>query len=166
MPIFRGKNFVSAVSDYKDSVRVATRSNLNLAANVFSIDGITLADKDRVLLAGQTVPSQNGIYYWSVSTSKLTRATDADSIFELSAGNKVYVEEGNTQGKSSWTLITQGVITPGTTSLIFSKESRINSTDVSGTYGSSGKTVILALDETGVINSISEVDISVDGGEF
>lgn len=166
MPIFRGKNFVSAISDYKDSVRVVLRSNLNLAANVVSIDGITLADKDRVLLVGQTSQNQNGIYSWSVSTSKLTRATDADSIFELSAGNKVYVEEGNTQGKTSWTLITQGVITPGTTALVFAKESRINTTDVSGTYGSSGKTVILALDETGEINSISEVDISVDGGEF
>ena len=166
MPIFRGKNFVSAVSDYKDSVRVVSRTNVNLAANIFSIDGISLSDKDRVLLAGQTNQSQNGIYSWLVSTSKLTRATDADSIFELSAGNKVYVEEGNTQGKSSWTLITQGVITPGTTALVFAKESRINSTDVSGTYGSAGKTVILALDETGEINSISEVEISVDGGEF
>lgn len=166
MPIFRGKNFVSAISDYKDSVRVVLRSNLNLAANVFAIDGITLADKDRVLLTGQTNQSQNGIYSWSVSTSRLTRATDADSIFELSAGNKVYVEEGTTHGKTSWTLITQGVITPGSTSIVFSKESRINTTDISGTYGSASKTVVLALDEIGEINSISEVDISVDGGEF
>ena len=166
MPIFRGKNFVSAVSDYKDSVRVATRSNITVAGTVSTVDGITLADKDRVLLVGQSNQSQNGIYTWSSATSKLTRSNDADSIFELSSGNKIYVEEGNTLGKSSWTLITQGVITPGTTAIVFSKESRINATDVSGTYGSAGKTVILALDETGEINSISEVDISVDGGEF
>ena len=166
MPIFRGKNFVSAVSDYKDSVRVATRSNITVAGTVSTVDGITLADKDRVLLLGQSNQSQNGIYSWSSASNKLTRSTDADSIFELSAGNKVYVEDGNTLGKSSWTLITQGVITPGTTAIVFSKESRINTTDVSGTYGSAGKTVILALDETGEINSISEVDISVDGGEF
>ena len=166
MPIFRGKNFVSAVSDYKDSVRVATRSNINVSGTVSTVDGITLADKDRVLLVGQSNQSQNGIYTWSSATSKLTRSNDADSIFELSSGNKIYVEEGNTLGKSSWTLITQGVITPGTTAIVFSKESRINATDVSGTYGSAGKTVILALDETGEINSISQVDISVDGGEF
>jgi hypothetical protein len=166
MPIFRGKNFVSAVSDYKDSVRVATRSNITVAGTVSTVDGISLSDKDRVLLLGQSNQSQNGIYTWSSATNKLTRSTDADSIFELSAGNKVYVEDGNTLGKSSWTLITQGVITPGTTAIVFSKESRINTTDVSGTYGSAGKTVILALDETGEINSISEVDISVDGGEF
>jgi hypothetical protein len=166
MPIFRGKNFVSAVSDYKDSVRVATRSNINVAADIFAIDGLSLSDKDRVLLVGQTNQVQNGIYSWSVATSKLTRAIDADSIFELSSGNKVYVEEGNTQGKTSWTLITHGSITPGTSSLVFSKETRINSTDVSGNYGGAGKTLEISVDETGQINSISQVDISVDGGEF
>ena len=166
MPIFRGKNFVSSVSDYKDSVRVATRSNVNVSASILAIDGVTLSDKDRVLLVGQTNQVQNGIYSWSVATNQLTRATDADSIFELSSGNKVYVEEGNTQGKTSWTLITQGSITPGVSSLVFSKETRINATDVSGNYGGSGKTLEITVDETGQINEISEVDISVDGGEF
>lgn len=166
MPIFRGKHFVSAVSDYKDSVRVATRSNVNVSANIFTVDGVSLSDKDRVLLVGQTTQSQNGIYSWSIATSKLIRAQDADSIFELTSGNKVYVEEGNTLGKSSWTLITQGVITPGVTALLFAKESRINSTDVSGTYGTSGKTLEIALDETGQINSITAVDIEIDCGEY
>jgi phage-related tail fiber protein len=166
MPIFRGKNFVSAVSDYKDSVRVATRSNINVSANVFSVDGITLSDKDRVLLIGQSNQSQNGIYAWSSATNKLTRSEDADSIFELSAGNKVYVEEGNSLEKTTWTLITTGVITPGITGLVFAKENRVGTSDVSGTYGSAGKTLVMTVDETGEINSISQVDISVDGGEF
>lgn len=166
MPIFRGKNFVSAVSDYKDSVRVATRSNINVSANVFSVDGITLADKDRVLLIGQSNQSQNGIYAWSSATNKLTRSEDADSIFELSAGNKVYVEEGNSLEKTTWTLITTGVITPGITGLVFAKENRVGTSDVSGTYGAAGKTLVMTVDETGEINSISQVDISVDGGEF
>jgi phage-related tail fiber protein len=166
MPIFRGKNFVSAVSDYKDSVRVATRSDLELTSSVLTIDGITLIDKDRVLLVGQSNQTQNGIYSWSTATKKLTRATDSDSIFELSPGNKVYVEEGNSLAKSSWTLITQGVINPGTTAIVFSKESRINSTDISGTYGGSGKTLEIAVDETGQINSITEIDIAMDGGEY
>lgn len=166
MPIFRGKNFVSAVSDYKDSVRVATRSNVNLNANLVSVDGITLADKDRVLLVGQTTQSQNGMYAWSVSTSRLIRSEDADSIFELSAGNKIYVEEGTVFGKSSWTLITNGVITPGTTSLVFAKENRIGPIDTSGTYGGADKTLEITLDETGLIDSITELDISIDGGTF
>ena len=166
MPIFRGKNFVSSVSDYKDSVRAATRSNINISGTVTIIDGIELSDKDRVLLLGQSNQAENGIYKWSVATNNLTRAEDADSIFELSPGNKVYVEEGNSFSQTTWTLITQGVITPGTTSLVFAKESRVGTTDVSGTYGSNDKTLQVILDETGEINSITVVDINVDGGEF
>lgn len=166
MPIFRGKNFVSSVSDYKDSVRVAARSNINLTGTVTIIDGVSLLDKDRVLLLGQTNQAQNGIYSWSTATSKLVRSNDADSIFELSAGNKVYVEEGTTFEKTTWTLITNGVITPGITGLTFAKESRIGTSDISGTYGGSGKTLQISLDETGLINNITAVDIDVDGGTF
>ena len=166
MPIFRGKNFVSAVSDYKDSVRVATRSNINVSATVLAVDGINLSDKDRVLLLGQSSQSQNGIYTWSSATGKLTRAADSDSNFELTPGNKVYVEEGNNLARTTWTLVTQGVITPGTTNLVFAKESRIGTTDISGIYGSSTKTLQITVDETGEINQISAVDISIDGGEF
>lgn len=166
MPIFRGKTIVSAVSDYKDSVRVALRSNLNLSADVTVIDGITLNDKDRVLLAGQSNASQNGIYSWLSSTSRLVRADDADSTFELSAGNRVYVEGGNTHAQTTWVLITTGPIIPGITSLIFSKESRIGPVDNSGTYGASNKTLTVTVDETGTINSISETEIDIDGGTY
>ena len=166
MPIFRGKNIVSPVSDYKDSVRVATRTNINLASSVLSVDGVSLSDKDRILLLGQSVQSQNGIYTWSVSTGQLTRALDADSIFELTPGCKVYVEEGNNLARTTWTLITPGVINPGTTSLVFAKESRVAETDISGNYGTSNKTLQIALNETGEIDTITEVYISVDGGEF
>jgi hypothetical protein len=166
MPIFRGKPLVSSASDYKDSVRVALRSNLNLSANVTVIDGVTLNDKDRVLLAGQSSAFQNGIYSWASETSLLTRATDADSNVELNAGNRVYVEEGNTHAKTTWVLITTGTISVGSTSLIFAKESRLGPIDNSGTYGASNKALTITVDETGVINSISAVDIDVDGGTY
>ena len=81
MPIFRGKNIVSAVSDYKDSVRVVARTNYVLADDVYTIDQINLADQDRVLLVAQQNPVQNGIYVWSADTHKLTRSRDADSAF-------------------------------------------------------------------------------------
>jgi len=166
MPIFRGKTFVSAVSDYKDSVRAGLRSNLNLSAEVSQIDGVTLNDKDRVLLAGQSSAVQNGIYTWSSATNKLTRSDDANSSFELSAGNKVYVEEGNTHAKTTWVLVTAGVITPGNTSIVFSKESQIGTTDVSGTYGTANKALTVTVSDTGKIDSISETEINVDGGTY
>lgn len=156
MPIFRGKNFVSSVSDYKDSVRVAVRTNINLSGTVSVIDGVTLSDKDRVLVAGQASVVENGIYTWSSSDNKLTRSSDADSRYELSAGNKIYVEEGNTNEKTNWVLISTGIITPGISNIVFAKESRIGPVNLSGTYGSSTKTLEIALNETGQIETITE----------
>lgn len=166
MPIFRGKEFVSAVSDSKDSVRVATRTNIDLTSLVYSIDGVTLVGKNRVLLAGQANPAQNGIYVWNAVTSKLVRATDADSGTEISAGLKVYVEEGIQNSQSNWTLVTPGLIILGSTGITFAKENRIGHFDYSGTYGSASKSVIVTVDESGQISSIQEVDISLDAGSF
>jgi phage-related tail fiber protein len=166
MPIFRGKNFVSAVSDYKDSVRVAVRSNINLSGTVSVVDGVTLSDKDRVLVAGQSSATQNGIYIWSSADSRLIRASDADSAFELSAGNRVYVEEGNTNAQTNWVLISTGVISPGISNIVFAKENKIGPVAQFGTFGSANKTLQIQLDETGQVSSINEIDISLDGGNF
>lgn len=168
MPIFRGKNIVSAVSDYKDSVRVVSRANVTLSGPVTVIDGVTLVDEDRVLITGQTIGTQNGIYKWASSTSSFGRSHDADSAFELTPGSKIYVEEGTTYNRTNWTLITSGVITPGTTNIVFAKESRVGTTDLSGTTGASDKTLQIVLDETGQITSVTALDISisVNGGSF
>lgn len=166
MPIFRGKEFVSAVSDNKDSVRAATRSNVNLNSLIFSIDDIVLVGKDRILLAGQTDPTQNGIYIWNAITSKLRRTADADSSDEWSAGIKIYVEEGTQNSQTNWTLITPGKITIGSTGLTFAKENRIGHFDQSGTHGSAATSLIVTLDENGQIATITDVDIALDGGEF
>jgi hypothetical protein len=166
MPIFRGKSIVSPVSDYKDSVRAATRSNILLTDDVLSVDQVALNDLDRVLLVGQTNLSQNGIYTWSADTNKLTRSNDADSAFELSAGVRVYVEEGLYNKQSIWVLTTPGVIQPGVTNITFVKEHNVGTASFSGTYGNSQKTLTIEVDDTGAIASVTEVDIDVDGGYF
>jgi hypothetical protein len=166
MPIFRGKNFVSAVSVYKDSVRLASRSNINLASAILQIDGGALNDKDRVLLVGQTDQRQNGIYSWSVSTNKLARSDDADSIFEIGPGMHIYCEDGNTLAKTTWTLISTGIISPGVNPMVFAMENRLGAVNNTGSFGSSKKTLQITVDETGQVDSISEIDIELDGGSF
>jgi len=166
MPIFRGKQFVSAESDYKDSVRVVQRTNINLNTLIYSVDSVNLVHADRVLLVGQTNSRQNGIYVWNSATSKFSRANDADSSKELSAGLKVYVEEGTGNAKTTWVLITPGLITLGTTELTFVRENRLGILDTAGTYGSASKGVIITIDEYGEITSVEEVDISLDAGEY
>jgi phage-related tail fiber protein len=159
MPIFRGKQITSSNSDYKDSARAALRSNLNLAATVTVIDGVTLVDGDRVLLVKQNSAAENGIYTWSSTTSKLTRATDADSSGDVSAGMRIYVEEGTVNAKSIWIVISTGQLTVGSSAIVFAKDGVVNTTDLSGTYGSATKSVTLTIDESGNITSITESDI-------
>ena len=166
MPIFRGKELVSSTSDNKDSVRVATRSHIPLLASLSVIDDIALDHKDRVLLAGQNNPAHNGIYAWNSSNGKLIRASDADSLYEVTGGLRVYVEEGITNAQTYWTLTTPGVIILGITGLTFTRENRVGSFDQSGTHGTPSQTNVITLDESGQITSITAVNIDIDGGEF
>lgn len=166
MPIFRGKELVSSQSDLKDSVRAATRANIDLSALTYSVDDVVLQHRDRILLAGQTTAEQNGIYAWNSLTSKFIRATDADANSEVSAGLKVYVEEGTQNAQTNWQLITPGNVILGQTSLTFVRENRVGHFDYSGTYGSASKSTIITLDESGLISAVSEVDIELEGGEF
>jgi phage-related tail fiber protein len=166
MPLFRGQAIVSQQSDYKDSVRVASRSPIDLSAQVLSIDGVTLSSLDRVLLAGQTLASQNGIYIWSATAKKLTRALDADSNFEVRPGMRVYVEEGTNYGRSEFILTTTGTISLGTTSLIFSKVNVVLPIGSGGTYGSATQTLQIVVDESGQIDGVVVFDINLDGGSY
>lgn len=106
--------------DVKQSVRVATTGNITLDNTTTSIDGITLADGDRVLVKNQSTGSQNGIYVASTSGS-WSRATDADATGELTAGSFVFVEEGTDNADSGWVVTTDGTITIGSTSIAFAQ---------------------------------------------
>ena len=65
---------------WKQPVRVATTANGTLAtafANGQTIDGVTLATGDRILIKDQSTGADNGIYTVN-SSGAPTRATDAD----------------------------------------------------------------------------------------
>ena len=91
------KQYVDAIKtglDVKDSVRVATTANITISTALNSgdsIDGVTLADGDRVLVKNQSTASQNGIY---VVGSSPARSTDMDDDVEVTGGTFVFVEEG------------------------------------------------------------------------
>jgi hypothetical protein len=82
---------------WKDSARVATQGNLNLASPGSSIDGVTLVAGDRVLVKAQTAPAENGVYVWNGAAVAMTRAADASTGDELEAAI-VPVEEGTNAG--------------------------------------------------------------------
>ena len=82
---------------WKDSARVSTQGNLNLAAPGASIDGITMVANDRVLVRSQTTGTENGIYIWNGAATPATRAPDASTFPELEQA-VVSVEEGTSAG--------------------------------------------------------------------
>lgn len=101
--------------DVKASVRVATTANVTIASALATgqtIDGVTLASGDRVLVRAQTDKTENGI--WTAGSTPV-RATDADAAGELSGGSFVFVEEGTANADTGWVVTTNGSITPGTT---------------------------------------------------
>lgn len=104
--------------DAKDSVRAATTGNITLSGTQ-TIDGVALAAGDRVLVKDQTTGSANGIYV--VAAGAWSRAADADSSAEVTAGMFVFVTEGTTNGDSGWILTTNDAITLGTTALTFAR---------------------------------------------
>lgn len=85
---------------WKDSCRVATQANLNLASPGATIDGVSMVSGDRVLVRAQTTAAQNGIYIWNGASTAMTRALDANTAAELEQAI-VTIEEG-TSGGSTW----------------------------------------------------------------
>lgn len=85
---------------WKDSCRVSTQANINLASPGATIDGVTMAVNDRVLVRGQTLPQQNGIYVWNGAATPMTRALDANTSAELEQA--VTTVEGGTDGGATF----------------------------------------------------------------
>ena len=136
------KEYVDALKqslDIKDSVRVATTTNLaatydngagtltNGGTNAaLSIDGVSLAQGNRVLVKNQSSAAQNGIYVVTTvgdgSTAwLLTRADDANTSTEISGGAFTFVEEGTVGGDNGFVFTHNGNPTLGTTALTVSQ---------------------------------------------
>jgi len=98
------KRYVDALIEglaWKDDVRVATTSNINLSSPPGTIDGVALAVNDRILVKDQTSQPENGIYVYNGAGNPLTRAPDANVGAELNAA-VVTVREGTTNAGTTW----------------------------------------------------------------
>jgi len=99
--------------------------NITLAGGApNTLDGVTLAANDRILVKDQTAPAENGIY--TVTTlgtgvnGTWTRASDMDATGEATGMTLVGVLEGTANARTYWYIITTGTITIGTTSMTWS----------------------------------------------
>ena len=99
--------------DSKPSVRLLSTAQRALTG-LTAIDGVTPVAGDRILLAGQTAPAENGS--WVAAAGAWARTTDS-----INPNSTWFVEEGTTYHDTAWWVTTDGAIVVGTTGLVISQ---------------------------------------------
>lgn len=158
------KAYVDAVKqslDIKDSVRVATTANITISTDLNvgdTIDGVTLADGDRVLVKDQSTASQNGIY---IAGSSPVRSADANTSAEVTSGMFCFVEEGTVNGDNGFVLTTNDPITLDTTNLTFAQFSGAGQIIAGDALSKSGNT--LNVNDDNITLEVSSDNLRIKG---
>lgn len=105
-------------------VKVRTTGNITLSG-LQTIDGVTLAVNDRVLVAQQSSAAQNGIY--TAASGAWARAVDADTGVEFQPARTVFVQEGTVMQKTSWAVANSAPPSLGTDPITFTQVGATNS---------------------------------------
>ena len=153
-------------SDFKASCRAISTSNVTLSGGApATVDGVSLAVQDRILVTGQTTGSENGIYrvttVGSGSNGTWVRAADADADGDITAGLTVMVTEGTTYADTSWKLTTDDPITVGTTALTFEQASAY----AFGTVSADGTSLVAdAVGDTLTVSAGTNISVTGDAG--
>jgi len=151
--------------DVKDSVKAASTANVTLTGTQ-TIDTVSLAAGDRVLLKNQTAGAENGI--WVVASGAWARSDDANTAVKLNSGAFVFVEQG-TQSDSGWVMTTDGTITLGTTVLAWAQFSGAGQIVAGAGLTKTGNTIDVATASTAriVVNAdsidLATVSVSTTG---
>jgi len=148
------KSYVDGIKqalDIKDSVKVASTADITVASaliNNSTVDGVTVATGDRVLLKNQTDASQNGIYV-VVGSGAASRSDDANSNADVTSGLFVFVEQGTANGDNGYVLTTNSV-NLGTTDLTFTQFSGAGAVEAGTGLSRSGTTISANVDDKSV----------------
>lgn len=114
------KAYFDANATKRFIVRATANTNVSISSASASVDGLTLATNDHVLLTGQTDQTQNGIYIFNGVGVALTRPTDFDEWSEI-IGALISVQQGSAFGGTLWmsTALVGGTV--GSTAITFKR---------------------------------------------
>ena len=142
--------------------RAATTGNITLSSdlqNGDTLDGVTLATGNKVLVKDQTDATENGIYN-VVASGTATRDTDYDTVAEL-AGQLVIVQEGSTNADKIFLCTTDNSGSIGSVNIVFTivQPSNVGDVTLNGVQTLTNKTLTSPVISD--IVSVSNGNISV-----
>lgn len=135
---------------WKDSCKVSSQSNINLASPGAAVDGVTMVSGDRVLVRAQTAGAENGIYIWNGAAVAMTRALDASTSDELEQAI-ASVEEGTSAGVTFRQTVVNATL--GTTALSWTS------------FGAAVPAATTSATGTVILATQSEVDTGTDANK-
>lgn len=152
--------------DAKASVHAATAgSNIATLAGGApnTLDGVTLAANDRILVKDQTTTNQNGIYTVTTlgtgSNGTWTRALDMDNWLEVPS-SYTWVEQGTVNADTGWVCTADVGGTLGTTAITWTQFSAAGAAIAGNGLTKTGNTIDVGAG-TGI--SVAADTVSVDG---
>ena len=158
------KSFVESTAqglDVKDSCVAATTGNITISTALNSgdsLDGVTLADGNRVLVKDQSTASENGIYVVGSSPSRADDlAAGADA-----AGMFTFVEQGSVNADNGFVCTSnKGSAVVGTNNLTYAQFSGAGNITAGNGLDKSGNTLSVDLKANGGL-VIESTEIAVD----
>jgi len=158
------RGFVEATAqglDVKDSCKAATTGNITISTalnNGDTLDGVTLATNDRVLVKDQSTSSENGIY---IVGSSPARASDLAAGSDA-AGMFTFVEQGTVNADNGFVCTSnKGSAVTGTNNLTFAQFSGAGQVIAGDGLDKSGNTLSVDLKANGGL-SIESTEIAVN----
>lgn len=149
--------------DPKDSVRVATTANITIASDLNvgdTIDGVTLADGDRVLVKDQSTGSENGIYIAGASPAR----SDDLATSAKAAGIFVFVEEGTVNSDNGFVCTSNAAAdTVGTHALSFTQFSGAGQIVAGDALTKTGNRLDVAVDDSSIEVSGDTLQVKASG---
>jgi hypothetical protein len=150
-------------------VRAVATSNITISTalnNGDSLDGVTLATNDLVLVAGQTAPAENGIY---VVGAVPARDTSFDT-YDEHPGVYVSVMEGTAWGDSLWRCTSNKGGTLNTTALTFvapgwSVSAHKNASDQTGVVPNTPTKVTFGTEDWDTASCFASSTLTPPGGK-
>jgi hypothetical protein len=168
-------DYFAAGLSWKAPVTAASTVNIATLSGLLTVDTVTLAAGDTVLVKNQSAAADNGIYL--VSSGAWTRSVGADTWNEF-IGAIVFVVAGS-QGGSAWYCTAQPGGTLGTTAINWSNFSvsstytagtgltltgsvfSITPVGTAGTYGSASQVPVFVTNASGQVSSVTNTSIAI-----